>query len=192
MIGSVHPTRTRASAASTALAPTIGPGVPISTLHLVFLAVAAGLCRLVLDDPFWRAVGLLLALAATIVPNLVPRWTVLFVLGLSQLWREPSVTDVRIYALLAGLHWLHLVGSLAREMPWRGRIEWRAFAGPLRRFVLVQAGVQAVAVGALLAFGSGHGTVHGLSIFAAALLGVVAAVLGRGLRDARRRERLAD
>jgi hypothetical protein len=52
----------------------------------------------------------------------------------------------------------------------------------VRRFVLVQAVVQPVAVGSLLAFGGGTGTMPGLSIVAAVVLGVVAVVLAQGGR----------
>lgn len=182
MIDGMHTARTRASV------PTIGPWVPTATVHLAFLAVAIGLCLLVLEAPFWLGGGLLLAVAGTFVPNLVPRWCVIFLLGLSQWWREPSVTDVVFYLLLAGVHLLHVIGSLAGQVPWHGRMQTMAFVRPLQRFVLVQVVVQTVAVGALLAFGSGHGTLPGLSIFSAAVLGVVAALLARRLRQVRGRD----
>lgn len=197
MIGGVHTTGVRTERIRTDLAratrmrasvPAIGPWVPTATVHLVFLAVAAGLCLLVLEPPFWLGFGLLLAVTGTFVPNLVPRWWVIIMLALSQFWREPSATDVAFYVLLAGVHLLHVIGSLSREMPWHGRMQTIAFVRPLQRFMLVQAVVQAVAVGVLLAFGASRGTVPGLSILAAALLGLVAVVLGRGLRDARGRD----
>lgn len=172
-----HTTRVRPSV------PAIGSWLPTAMPHLAFLVVAALLCLFVIEAPFWRGVGLLLAVAGTFVPNLVPKWCVLFVLALSQLSREPLVTDVDFYLLLAGVHLLHIVGSVTREMPWRGRMQIVALKRPLQRFVLVQIVVQGVAVSALLVFGGGRGTVPGLSIVAAALLGIVAVVLGRGLRQ---------
>lgn len=164
--------------------PVMGPWVPTATLHLVFLGVAAGLCLLVLKDPFWLGAGLLLAFAGTFASNVVPKWCVLLLLGLSQFWREPLVTDVVFYLLLAGVHLLHVIGGLSRQMPWRGRMQRGALVRPFQQFVFVQVVVQAVAVGALLAFGGGRGTVPGLSIFSAAVLGVVAVVLVRGRRHA--------
>lgn len=178
MNGIMHTTRARASV------PAIGPWVPTAMLHLAFLVVSVGLCVLVLDAPFWRGVGLLLAVTGTLVPNLVPKWCVLLVLGLSQFGREPLVTDAVFYLLLAGVHLLHVISSFTRQLPWRGRMQVIALVRPFQRFVLVQVVVQAVAVGALLAFGGDGGTVPGLSIVAAALLGIVAVVLGRGLRQA--------
>ena len=181
MMGRLHAGRPRGSA------PAVGPGMSAATLHVMFLAVAAGLCLLVLERPVWLAVGLLLAAGGTLLPELVPKWWVLLMLGVGQLWREPSVTDVAFYLLLAGLHLLHVIGSLAQQLPWHARMQRVAFAQYLRRFVLVQVVAQAVAVGALFAFGGGRGTVTGLSIVAAAALGLMAAVLARGLRRARGR-----
>lgn len=165
--------------------PAIGPWVPTAALPLAFLGVAVGLCLLVLEAPFWLGVGLLLAVTGTFVPNLVPKGWVILMLGLSQLWREPSATDFSFYLLLAGVHLLHVIGGFTRDTPWHGRMQTVAFVRPLQRFVLVQVVVQTVAVGALLAFGGAHGTVTGLSIFAAAVLGIMAAVLARALRHAR-------
>ncbi len=165
--------------------PDIGPSMPTATLHFLFFAAGAGLCLLVLDSPLWLAIGLLLAIVGSLVPNRVPTWWLMLLLGLSQLGREPSVTDVAYYVLLAGVHLLHVLGSLTRLLPWDGRVQVRAVAPSLRRFVFVQAAVQPAAVGALFVFGGGHGTVAWLSIVAAAVLVVVVAVLARGTRQAR-------
>ena len=167
-----------------ASAPAIGPWVPTATLHVMFFAVAAGLCILVLPSPFWIGIGLLLAATVTLVPDRVPTWWLLLVLALSQVWREPSVTDLAFYLLLAGVHLLHLPGGLARLLPWIGRMQVAALVRPFQSLVLVQMVTQPVAVGALLAFGEGRGTVPGLSILAAGALGFVAALLARQLRPA--------
>lgn len=164
--------------------PEIGRWVPTAVLHGLVLTVSAALCLLVLEPPLWRAVGLTLAVVGTVVPRRVPLWWLLLLLGLSPLGREPSVTDVTFYLLLAGVHLLYVLGGLARLVPWEGRMQVGALVRPIRRFVLVQAVVQPVAVGALFAFGGGPGTVPGLSIVAAVVLGCVAVVLVRGGRRA--------
>jgi hypothetical protein len=159
--------------------PEIGRWVPTVLLHGLVLAVSAALCLLVLAPPLWRVVGLTLAVVGTVVPRRVPLWWLLLLLGLSPLGREPSATDVTFYLLLAGVHLLYVLGGLARLVPWEGRMQVGALVQPMRRFVLLQAVVQPVAVGALLVFGGGSGTVPGLSIVAAVVLGVVAVVLAR-------------
>jgi hypothetical protein len=162
--------------------PSIGPWVPTAIVHLAFLAVAAGLCLLALDSRFWVGAGLVIALAATFVPQLVSPFWLLLVLGLSQLSRAPSATDLVFYLLLAGIHLLHVLSSFARLLPWNGRIQVVALVRPLKRFVFVQMVSQIVAVGALLTLAGGSGKATGLSILAAAMLGVVAVALGHGAR----------
>lgn len=165
--------------------PWIGSSIPTAALHLAYFAVAAGLCVLVIEDRFWLGAGLLLAALGTFMPNRVPKGCVILLLALRQFWRDPSATDVPFYLLLAGAHLLLVVASLAQQMPWYGRMQTRALVRPLRRFVIVQIVVQAAAVVALSSFGDRSASVPGLSIVAGAMIGVVAVVLARGLRDAR-------
>lgn len=194
MSGEVPVTHRRAlhtvsdAASPSASAPAIGAWVPTATVHIAFLAVATGLCLLVLEPPFWRAVGLLLAVTGTLVPSRVSPGWLLLVLALSQLGREPSATDIVFYLLLAGVHLLHLLSSLAMGLPRHGRIQVIALLPPFRRFVLIQAFVQAVAAGALRIVSGGGGTVSGLSILAAAMIATVAAVLARGVREIEARD----
>lgn len=165
--------------------PAIGRSVPTALLPAAYLAVAAALSLLMLDVPVWRAVAMLLAVGRIAVPSVIAPWWPLLAFGVSQLWREPSATDPRFYLLLGGIHLLHVLGSLASVLPWHGRMQVVALVRPLRRFVLVQALVQPVAVTALLLFGRERGTVTGLSVLSAVLVGMVAAVLARRMgRDA--------
>lgn len=174
-----YTTRARASV------PDIGPSVPTATVPLLFLTIAAALCFLVLTSPSLVAIGLLLALLGTFAPSQVPSWWLLLLLGLSQLWRDSLATDVVFYLLLAGLHLLFVLNSLARLLPWNGRMQLGTFARPLRRYVFVQAVVQPVAAGALLAFGGGPGGVTGMSMVAALLLCVLAVALGFSKRPSK-------
>jgi hypothetical protein len=171
-----YTTRVRASV------PDIGPSIPTAVLPLLFSVVAAGLCLLVLPSASLVAVGLLLAVLGTVAPKQVPAWLLVLMLGLSQLWRDPLATDVVYYLLLAGMHLLHVLSSLARLLPWNGRMQVRTLARPLRRYLFVQGIVQPVAAGALIAFGRGSGGITGLSLVSAALLCVVAVALRVGKR----------
>lgn len=171
-----YTTRARASV------PDIGPSIPTATVPLLFLAASAGLCLLALASPSLVAIGFLLALLGTVASNQMSTWLLLLMLSLSQLWRDPLATDVVYYLLLAGVHLLHVLSSLSRLLPWNGRMQVGTLARPLRRYLFVQAVVQPVAVGALIAFGRGSGGVTGLSIVAALLLCVVAVELGVGKR----------
>ncbi len=175
MSGGMLTTRARPAA------PDVGLWVPTATVHLAILVVAAGLSLLAFTSPFGRGIGLILAVVGTLVPNAVSRWALPLLLGVSQYWRTPSVTDGVFYLLLAGVHLLHVLIGLAGVLPWHGRMHLAAFVRPLQRYVLVQVCAQAVAVGALLTFSGGRGAVPGLSILAAVVLGVVTLVLARGM-----------
>lgn len=101
--------------------------------------------------------------------------------------RAATVADVSFYLLLAAVHLLHVLRSVAALLPWHGRMQVAALRRPLQRFVCVQAIVQPVAFSALFTFCGAQGTVRGLSIFSAAVLGVMAVVLARAMRTTVRR-----
>lgn len=157
-----------------------GRSVPTAALHVAFLVAAAGLCFAVLPSPFWRSVGLLLVIVGTISSTVVRTWWLLFLLGMSQLTREPSPSNPVFYLLLAGVHLLHVLGSVARLVSWRGRLQLRSCVLPFRRILLVQLVVQPVSAGVLLVFDGGRrGTVPNSSILAALMLGAIAALFLR-------------
>lgn len=147
--------------------------VPTAVIYVAYGAVAASLCALVLEAGVWRAVGLSLAVASTMVPTRVSAGWLLLVLGASQLLRMPSATDHRFYLLLAGLHLLHLLSGYLRLLPWRGHIEAAALTGVFRRYAVVQLFAQAGAAGALLLFAGKQGAVPGLSLMSAVLVVVL-------------------
>ncbi len=151
-------------------------------------AVAAvGLCLLALAPPAWLTIGLLLAVGSTLMPDRVPGWWLLLVLGLTQLGREPVAGDVTFHTLLAGLHLLHVLGAIAGPLPWSGRLQLRAVVRPLRRLIAVQLCVQPLAVVALLLLSPRPGEVPGLYLLSTAALGLVVWLLARpaDVRDAR-------
>ena len=165
-------------------APAIGWWLPTAALRVAFAVVAAVLCALVLAPPFWRAVGLALAVGGLLAPTRVPAWWLVLLFALGQLGRDPVMWDVTFHLLLAGVPLLHLLGSLAREAPWVGRLQVAVLARPLRRWLTVQLGVQPVAVVAFGLLPAGAGTVSGLPVLAAVALGVVAVALAWGGRRA--------
>ncbi len=162
-----------------ASAPEIDAWVPTAVVHVSWLVLAVLLCATTIEQPFWRGMGLLVAMTATLAPHVVPRWWMVLLLGAHQLWRAPLASEWTFYLLLAGVHPLFVLGALAKMMPWSGRVEVAVFVGPAKRFVLVQVGCQLLAVGALSGFGDARGTVTGLSMLAGAMVAVVAFVLAR-------------
>jgi hypothetical protein len=164
--------------------PTIGPYLPSAAVHLSFLALATTLCLMSLPS-LWLGVGLLLAVLGTFLPHRVSPWWLLLLLGLSQLGREPSMTDWRFFVLLAGIHLLHLLASAATMMPWRARTQVAALVRMVRGFAILQVPVQSIAVGILLLRPGGGGTIAGLSVVAAVSVSTVAAILALRARHER-------
>lgn len=160
----------------------IGAWVPTVTVRAATAVVSSGLCLLVLPTPFWRGMGILLTASSLLFPSVVPTWTVILLLCVNQIGRQSSASDATFYVLLAGVHLLHLLTSLARVLPDSGRLQLAALRRPLTRFVLIQAVVQTTAALTMLLFRNGPGTIRGLSIGSALALGAIAVVLAMGLR----------
>jgi len=112
--------------------------VPAATPRIVLAVVAAVLCATQLTFGLWFVVAVILAVLSLIVPRLLTAWAFVLVVGLSMLFREPSVTDWRPYLLLAGVHLVHLYAAQCVVTPVRGRVQLRVLLRPLRAFLIVQ------------------------------------------------------
>lgn len=167
---------------SYASAPVMRMWIPTAALHLLHGGTAVILCLLIFESRVWLGFGLLLCVTSVLFPNQVSAWWVLLFLALGQLWRIPSAFDPTFHLLLAGGHFVHVLGHLVRHLPWRGRMEVAALAGPLQRFGIVQFMVQAFAVLALPRFTGDSGTVPGLSLAAGAVLAAVGLIFALELR----------
>jgi hypothetical protein len=97
----------------------------------------------------WLAFGIVLSVAAAVAPETLIGWIVILFLAVGQLAHHADLTG-RFLVLLAGLHLLHVLSSLALELPWRSWIQPAVFVAPLRRYVLIQVPTQLLAVVALL------------------------------------------
>jgi hypothetical protein len=138
--------------------PRLGPRVPGWMLRVAIGIVGAGLCVTQLPLGFWFGLGLVLAVLAAIAPRLSTAWALILLLGSSLLWREPSPLNVTFYALLAGVHLLHLLASYALVVPIGGWLQLRAFTASLKRYLIVQVPLQLLTALALFAFSprAGH------------------------------------
>lgn len=165
-----------------AAAPTIGRSIPTAVLPLSAIGVAAGLCVIALKSPLWLGIGLLLAVISPFFSTHLAAGSLVLLLGVSQLWRTPHVSDPRFYVLLAGLHLLYVLGSFARVMPWAGRIELAALVGPAKRYAMLQAISQGIAVVALSLLDETVARISGLSTLAALLLSLLALLFAMAVR----------
>jgi len=121
-------------------------------LRAFVAVVGTALCVGELAQGFWFWAALVLVAIASVFPATPAAWVLMVALGSSLLTRTPSALDGRIYALIAGIHLLHLLAAYARVVPGESWVQLRAFAAPLRRYVLVQVPVQLIAALALFAF----------------------------------------
>lgn len=172
----------RTTPSSCASAPVMRMWIPTAALHLLHGGTAVILCLLIFESRFWLGFGLLLCVTSVLFPNQVSAWWVLLFLALGQLWRMPSAFDPTFHLLLAGGHFVHVLGHLVRHLPWRGRMEVAALASPFARFTVIQVMSQLVAMLALQRFGSARGSIPGLSLLAATMLATIALTFSRRIR----------
>ncbi len=146
--------------------PALGLFALIEVLELALAVVAYPLSAGI-------AVGVVLALASPWTPQRLGPWLAILILGLGQFTRHGGL-GWRVLVLLAGLHLLHVAGSLALQLPWRSRLKLRVLSLPLRRFVTIQLPTQvaaALVLGLLAPDGYDH---RPLSWPALAVVGAVA------------------
>lgn len=128
--------------------------LPAVLVHVSLVVVTTALSLAIVPVAFWLVVAIALGIAAGAVPRLYTAWALIILLPLFQLPRDPSTIDWRPYALLAGLHLIHNLASLALVVPVRGMIDARVFVRPLCRFVIVQLPCQALLALLLVAVSS--------------------------------------
>ncbi len=157
--------------------------IPGAAVRVALVAVAAALSLVVYGSHGWFYVGVLLALLAAWQPEYLLAWLLIVFLAVGELGRRPAL-DWRLLVLLAGLHLLHELATLALAVPWRSWVQPAAFRAPLRRFLSLQAPAQGFAVPVMLLLAPGAGGLRPLTLAAlaaggGAALAVLAALLLR-------------
>lgn len=126
--------------------------VPGWSLRALFAAVGLTLVLAGVPSGPWTAVAALLVGVAVWRTRWLTAWVLIGVLVLSSLV-EPGTLTVRMLALIAGTHALHVIASWMLVIPAAARLQPAVLLPSLRRFVLLQIPVQAVAVAVLLPAG---------------------------------------
>jgi hypothetical protein len=165
-------------------APRIGARMPGWVLRAVVGIIGVGLCIWqipVTAGAFWLVVAIIIVALSVIFPASPAAWILMLTVGASIFTRAPSPADPRLYVLVAGVHLLHLAASYARVIPPRSWVQLRAFARPMRRYLLVQIPTQLATVIALFAFSprtAGHpAPLPAGAVVAASALAVLTVVL---------------
>ncbi|ANF30854.1 hypothetical protein A0130_03395 [Leifsonia xyli] len=126
--------------------------VPGWSLRALFAALGLTLVLAGVPSGPWTAIGALLVGVAVWRPRWLTAWVLIGVLVLSSLI-EPGTLTVRMLALVAGAHALHVIASWMLVVPAAARLQPAVLLPSLRRFVLLQIPVQVVAVAVLLPTG---------------------------------------
>lgn len=124
--------------------------LPGWSVRALFAAVALTLLLAGVPEGPWTAIGALLVGISVWRPRWMTAWVLAGVLVLSSLV-EPGALTLRILALVAGVHALHVLGSWMLAVPAAARLQPAVLFPSLRRFMLIQVPVQAVTVALLVA-----------------------------------------
>ena len=150
--------------------------------RIAIVVVGATGSLLLIPAPF-SFIAVVFALLGAVLPTSLGTWIAAALIGFAQLARTPDASDWRPYAALAGVHLLHVIGSLTLVVDPFGRMQLRVFARPLRRWILIQLPAQA-ALAIVLLIEASHGIHPGVlsglfAIVAAVALGVIAVLIIR-------------
>jgi hypothetical protein len=129
--------------------PASGARIPGYVVSVVF--VVAGVLLTLVDYQItgWVVFGIALSLAAPWTPQYLGGWILILFLAAGELAHHAALSW-RFLVVLAGLHLLYVLATLALALPWRSWVQPAVFLGPLRRFVAIQVPTQLLAVVALL------------------------------------------
>jgi hypothetical protein len=169
--------------------PAAGARVPAVLVRFALAVVGVLLSLVVYAASGWLAVGILFSLLAAWAPEYLLSWLLIVFLGLGELGRHAALSW-QLLVLLAGLHLLHVLATLALGLPWRSWAQPSVFTRPLLRFIVIQVPVQLLAVVSLLLLAPNDHGHRPLTVAAFSVIGSVAlaglALLLLGTRGDRR------
>ncbi len=132
------------------VAISMGPWVPALVLRVGVAGVAlACLALLTPGTGVWVA-GALAALVMVARPSGIALSIFVVALGLRLALTTSEPFAWRSFALLFGVHLLVQLGRVVSNVGWSARIDLRVLASPARRFLLLQAFAQVLALGGAL------------------------------------------
>lgn len=127
----------------------LGLTVPAWSLRVAFAVVAVPLAVSTAPSGPWPALAVLLTAVALAVPRWRVAWVLIAVLAFSTLL-EPGTLTLRLLAVIAAVHVLHVLASWMLVLPAGARVQPGVLLPSLRRLVLIQVPVQAAAIVLLL------------------------------------------
>lgn len=155
--------------------PATSARISVVTLRLVLVLVGAVLSEVVYGISGWLALGIVLALVAAWRPRHLLAWVLIVFLAVGQLEHRADLTW-RLPVLLAGVHLLHILGSLTLLLPWSAWLEPAVLRRPLLRFAVIQVPAQIFAAAAMLLLAPNSHGHWPVTIPAFAVIGALALV----------------
>ncbi len=135
--------------AATRPASDLGRTLPAWSLRVAFAVVAVPLALTTAPSGPWPALAILLSGVAVVLPRWRAAWVLIAVLAFSTLL-EPGTLTLRLLALIAAVHVLHLLAAWMLVLAPSARFQPAVLLPSLRRLVLIQLPVQAAATVLLL------------------------------------------
>jgi hypothetical protein len=158
-------------------------------LRLAQVAIAVGCAAIVAGVPVQWAIGILLTLGMIVRP--APAWSAVFVvwIGISVVMAPGDPLGPRTFVLLFGTHLLVALSAVLDRIPLGARVEPTVLVRPARRFLVVQAICQPLA---LAAAWLAVGRVSAVGVAVVAILALAAAMWFLSLRLLRMTRRESD
>ncbi|WP_426624178.1 hypothetical protein ACPPVW_16640 [Leifsonia sp. McL0607] len=127
----------------------LGRTLPAWSLRVAFAVVAVPLALTTAPSGPWPALAVVLTGVALIVPRWRVAWVLIAVLAFSTLL-EPGRLTLRLLALIAAVHVLHLLAAWMLVLAPSARLQPAVLLPSLRRLVFIQLPVQTAAIVLLL------------------------------------------
>lgn len=152
-------------------------GVPALALRAAVLVVGGTGAFVLNEYPVWQIVGALAFLLGAVLPQSLATWggAACIVLGIAA--SEPTAGRTAVALLI--IHFVHVLGSACLVIPALSRIHPRALLPMLRRFALVEAIAQPLALLVVLLPAVGDGGVSWLAPVGAVVAGGLAVLFLR-------------
>jgi hypothetical protein len=152
--------------------PVADAWIPGYAVRVAFVITAVALVLVDFGLTGWLVPAFALIIAAAWSPQQLYGWALILFLAAGQLGHHADLSW-RFLVLLAGLHLLYVLATLAPALPLRSWAQPAVFVTPLMRFIAIQVPTQILAVVALLLLAPGANGHRPLTVAAFAVIGVV-------------------
>jgi hypothetical protein len=154
--------------------PVADAWIPGYAVRVAFVVIGVALTFVDFGLSGWLVLSVALTIGAAWAPHQLYGWGLILLLGAGQLGRHADAElSWHFLVLLAGLHLLYVLGTLAPALPLRSWVQPGVYLAPLVRWVAIQIPTQIFAVVALLALSPDRHGHRPVTVGSFAAIGVV-------------------